>query len=504
MPVPANNSKHHQATIVLIVAPTMTVHRIRIAFLVLVWSYRRFQIQAQILKDGNICKIVSFLPFTDTRNAPTEVDVANAMYGYGTWPDAQALAKASYSLLATAHMAKQHFNARDTSIVPELGDPSLQYDQCNITLDDHIFLDSGYDRAYAVSKLRKLLEEEVMEGRSSDDAFCAVVGPVDALGEDGVSVFTEALQVPQLAYETINSKFSNRDEYPSLARVIPDAYDFGSTFPKFFNRDIWKRESVGVLYENTEYGKQFMVPIEDMAVTLGFEVYSQFFVPNIHDSIEGALEEILENGYRTIVLSTDKLASIEDVAHAAAELKMLGKGYVWMLTNEALQPAQLNSMRYPLGSPMDRLLRGAALFTNYDPFIYNGVSERFLSSWRTQNTSAVSELNQLQPLDSAGKPYFVANETYFSTEDPTVYASFLYDAVVSIGISACRMLTRNTNGANVSHIEQVFATAFTGASGYVKFRRENSVYKNSRDAANAMFGIYNIRPDMVDSKDMQR
>jgi Receptor family ligand binding region len=440
---------------------------------------------------------VTFIPFTDTRSGADGGE-------NGTWPDAYARAKASYSLLATAHMARQHFNARDTSIVPELGDASLQYDQCNITLDDHTFLDSGHDRAYSVSLLRQLLEAEVKAGRNSDDAICAVVGPVGALGEDGLSVFTEVLQVPQLAYETINSKFSDRDEYPSLARVIPEAYDFGSTFPKFFNRDTWKREAVGVLYENTEYGKQFLVPIEDMAVTLGFEVYSQFFVPNLRESIEGVLNEMLEIGYRTILLATDKLTSIEDVAIIAAKLKMLGKGYVWMITNEALQPAQLNSMSYPMGSPMDSLLRGAALFTNYDPFVYNGVSDSFLSSWRTQNASAISELNQLQPLDSAGNPYFVANETYFSNEVPTEYASFLYDAIMSIGISACHTLIGKTKDGTVSHINQVFATAFTGASGKVRFQSENNIYKNSRNATDVMFGIYNIRSFTVDISGMQR
>jgi Receptor family ligand binding region len=482
----------------------MIVCSFRIAFLVLVWSYWWFQIQAQILKDGNICKIVSFLPFTDTRNDPTATHGAEATYGDGTWPNAQGLARASYSLLATAQIAKQHFNTRDTSIVPELGDASLQYDHCNVTLDDHTFLDSGYDRAYSVSELRQLLEQEVMQGRSSDHAFCAVIGPVDTSGEDGVSVFTEALLVPQLAFETINSKFSDREEYPSLGRVIPDAYDFGSTFPKFFHRDIWKREAVTVLYENTEYGKQFMAPIEDMAVKLDYEVHSQFFAHIFLDSIEDAFKEVLENGYRTIVLVTDKLSSIEDVAYAAEELNMLGKGYFWMLTNAALQPTKFHSLRYTVGSPMDKLLRGAALFTNYDPFVYNGISDNFLSSWRKQNASLVSELNQLQPRDSAGGPYFVANETYFTTEVPTEYASFLYDAIISIGISTCHMMTGNTNGANVSHIEQVFATTFKGASGKVRFQREGNVYTNSRDATNVLFGIYNLRPDMIDSEGMQR
>ena len=480
---------------------TMALRRDVTALLVLYCSCLWTLTQAQILHDDNTCKVVTFLPFTDTRSGPRDLNEETVTYGYGTWPDAQALAKASYSLLATAQMAKQHFNARDTSIVPELGDASLQYDQCNITLDDHIFLNSGYDRAYSVSKLRELLEEEVIEGRRSNNAFCAVVGPVDALGEDGVSVITEGLNVPQLAFETINSKFSDREEYPTIGRVIPNAYDFGSTFPKFFHRDIWKREAVAVLYDNTEYGKQFMIPIENMAEPLGYEVYSQLFLRDFRESIDGALNEILERGYRTIVLVTDKIKSIEDVANEAVKMNMLGKGYFWLLANEALQPAQLNAMRYFVGSPTDRLLRGSAMFTNYDPFVYNGTSDAFLTSWKNQNASIVSELNQLLPMDTIGGQYFLANETYFESEVPTEYASFLYDAIISIGISACRTFTVNKN---VSHMDQLLATAFTGASGKFRFQSDNGVYANSRDSRDVMFGIYNIRRKSVDTKGRQR
>jgi Receptor family ligand binding region len=457
-------------------------------------------------QSGNNCKVATFIPFTDTRDGPflQHANPGWEYYGYGTWPSPRELAKASYSLMATAQMAADHFNARNPSIVPELGDFDLQYSQCNITMPDHIYLNSGYDRGYAVSQMRKLLEEEAKEGRDSDNAFCAVVGPVDSFGEDGISVFSEDLSIPQLAYETIASKLSNREEYPTLARVITDAYDFGSTFPKFFHRDIWKREAIAVLYDNTDYGKQFMVPMEEMATQLGYEVLTQFFVQGVSDSIDGALMEILEQGYRTIVVVTDQLAMLDDIAQTADTLNMLGEGYFWMLTNEALQPVQLKSIRYVVDSPADKLLRGAALFTNYDPFVYQSTDDPFLLAWRSQNTSSVSKLNQLQPLDSQGEPYFLANESYFLLEVPTEYASFMFDAVISIGISACRMLTTSTNSTNDSFMDAVFSTDFTGASGKVQFKRESNNYSNSRDPSAVQFGIYNIQPGIVDINGMQR
>jgi hypothetical protein len=106
------------------------------------------QSNAQVLQHRQ-CRLVTFIPSTDDRGGvggnKTNID---REYGYGTWSSAEALAKAGFSLMAAAEMAKRHFNARDATIVPEL----TTLGQCNITFpevsspNDGAYLNSAYDR----------------------------------------------------------------------------------------------------------------------------------------------------------------------------------------------------------------------------------------------------------------------------------------------------------------------------------------------------------------------
>ena len=136
-----------------------------------------------------------------------------------------------------------------------------------------------------------------------------------------------------------------------------------------------------------------------------------------------------------------------------------------------------------------------------------GDTDPFLLAWKSQNGSNVEMLNRMQPLDPRGAPFFVANDSYYQTEVPTEYASFIYDAVITAGISACK--AQAANGTELRHIEQVFKTEFIGASGPVKFKRREDEdgtieYANSRDPDGVRFGIYNVRRGEVDDNNMRR
>ena len=105
----------------------------------------------QQLDNGNLCHLVTLLPFTDERpSIVSPHDDPEISYGYGQWPNQETLAKASFSLLAAAEMAIKHFNERDTSIVPELatlGDCNIQLDVVSGDGDSSWVFDSGYSRS---------------------------------------------------------------------------------------------------------------------------------------------------------------------------------------------------------------------------------------------------------------------------------------------------------------------------------------------------------------------
>ena len=96
----------------------------------------------------------------------------------------------------------------------------------------------------------------------------------------------------------------------------------------------------------------------------------------------------------------------------------------------------------------------------------------------------------MHPLLPTDPGYFVGETGYFQTEIPTEYASFLYDAIISTGMAACR-----SNQTNSDHVEELLKSDFEGASGRTVYTQGT----NSRDPAGVRFGIYNICPGEVDN-----
>jgi hypothetical protein len=509
--------------------------------------------EAQVLQIGNTCKTLTFIPFSDARDPPPkdESTTEPMIYGYGTWPDPQTQAKASFSLMAAAELARHHFNLRDTTIVPELG----QLGQCNITMPDPsenevLYIDSGYDKLSTIRKfhdtryiLRQKQEgvpnngggqvENLVNGRPSENTtglpindmdFCSFIGPVHPYVVAGMSFFAESGRIPIIAYEAISSKFSAQREYPLFASTLPNAYDFGVVISKSL-RDIWDREGVGILYDKddyTDFGISLESPLRDFIETFDHET---IFAPTYQfqeESIRSALADVKGKGYRTIFILNDRPGSIAKIARVADSMNMLGPGYFWLLMGAAFRPSLVKSFKNKVNSPEDKLLRGAALFTNYDRVLYTGANDPFLQAWKSQKLVSIDLLNRLQPLTPEGQPFYNASSRYFQEETPSEYAAFIYDAVILAGISACNDYNVSRGTGNFTHIVELRRTEFNGASGIVRFKPKDHVveddgtrktinlllsqfkHESSRDPNDISFGIYNIRRGNIDGNDMQR
>jgi hypothetical protein len=419
-------------------------------------------------------------------------------YGYGSWPDAATLGKASFSLMAAAELARKHFNERDATIVPELA----QLGDCDILLEtkkspggETLYRDSAYSRSTVVKKLLDM---------TNDSNFCGIVGPIDPRANEGVSVLSESLKIPQVAYATIDRRLSQRDDFPTFARVIPEAADFSLAVAKYLQR-VQERDYIAAIYDQSDYGEQFGGPFEVAQKTLGYETITEHMIEGKDESIKKALENVYKQGYRTILLATDREAFLDDVARIAEEQGLLGEGYFWILSGGALPPALLPTLRHEIDSPIDKMLRGAAVFTNYDPFVYNGETDPFLKAWRSQNSTLVDRLNSIQPRQSNGDSFFTADPSYFQTETPTEYASFMYDAVMATGIGACNALLAGSS-SNGDHYNAIVSSSFQGASGPVSFKRteEENEFTNGRDPTGVLFGIHNMRPGIINDDGTQR
>jgi hypothetical protein len=199
------------------------------------------------------------------------------------------------------------------------------------------------------------------------------------------------------------------------------------------------------------------------------------------DSIKDALGAVVSDGYHTVVFASDRPVVLEEVAKVAdhADFQIVGDDYVWFFTGDIVPPELFDTLRFKVDSPADKILRGAGLITNYDPFVYEPEGDAFLEHLRS--------LHPLSPFDYAG--YYAGEPGYFQKEIPTEYASFLYDAIMNAGMSACRSLE-----TGIDHVDEVLKSDFQGASGRTVFKEGT----NTRDILGVKFGVYNVRPGPID------
>jgi hypothetical protein len=93
------------------------------------------------------------------------------------------------------------------------------------------------------------------------------------------------------------------------------------------------------------------------------------------------------------------------VAEVADELGIIGGDWLWMLSVETMPPQVLDVMAETPDSPLDKLLRGAGLIVDHDPFLLKPTGDKFLASWNSQGRDFVDQVNALHPLDPTHPAY---------------------------------------------------------------------------------------------------
>lgn len=89
-----------------------------------------FATAIKLQRDNTACRLITFIPFSDLRPG---LDDEEESYGYGSWPSAESLGKAGFSLMASAEMARRHFVSKYRQTF-SLVTPSSSHSDCAISL----------------------------------------------------------------------------------------------------------------------------------------------------------------------------------------------------------------------------------------------------------------------------------------------------------------------------------------------------------------------------------
>ncbi|KAL3919197.1 MAG: hypothetical protein SGILL_003875, partial [Bacillariaceae sp.] len=411
-----------------------------------------------------------------------------------------------FTYMSSALMAAQHFNERNPAVVPELIDPLYQQCTYQIDLDESVVIDSQLVGQAAGIKVMRRIQKQGGRG-------CAMVGPYADDNARGISNIAWSVGVPIVLNHALDYELSNKELYPYTTQINAMVLDV--LFPLVqFLISLGRDNFISVLYQvddrtssQMQEALTRMLRGQDMFTNRqGFIVSDENArglqgILNEDNSVEAALSQLKQDGnFRTIVVLLDAVelhTTLPLLAQAAEDLNMNKGDYVWVFFGSNILPL-VDKDTVLENELIVKLMQGAALVDYLDPFYVDGLRDPFLRSWVTQGNDTVDQLNDMNPLEEGDPGYFFAEDDYFRTFSPSQGSSYVYDAVMSIGMGACTAgAMRNfTNITGFAHNLGIDDTKFLGASGTVEFA-ESSVFQKSggtRNVTSAVYGGFNLLP----------
>mmetsp|Transcript_15998 Transcript_15998/g.33071 ORF Transcript_15998/g.33071 Transcript_15998/m.33071 type:complete len:760 (-) Transcript_15998:1068-3347(-) len=427
--------------------------------------------------ENNICPVYVFAPFTN--------EFGTGLVDYGGSPGKSS---PGFSQLAAALMAEKQFNERDPYIVPQL---SWLMD-CDIQLNiSKGFAFDSVPETHLASQTLAVLPDP-----------CAIAGPSSDLVGLELGNMAQAAQYP-IVYARIFNLRSAFTEYSNFsASVFPDV---GSTAVAVVNfiRVKGRFNYIAVLYESTDTSIQ-----RQEALAVDFDAYKMAWASfgyvsersnggttsARNSTLFNVVQKIKDSGYRTIIIAMDHpWTSVLEVADAVEALGMNNGDYfyVWM---DWLS----NTTSWTINSNMTKLMDGSAFITPYPDYSLRSLTTSqnyipFEASWRQQGKDMVDKLNEVNPILPGEPGYVYAEDDFFLEVDPDLYASFMYDAVMSIGLGACKAAAKETSDtiSGLDHRLSILNLSFVGATGTLEFGYKETE-RTSRLISTTTFAALNI------------
>jgi hypothetical protein len=396
--------------------------------------------------------------------------------------------------MVSALLAMEVFNARDTSIVPELDQKVFQ--ECDIQIDmdrSLVFNTDTYGHLAAESLLQQ------------DGYPCAGVGPSNDMPAQELSVLAAATHFPLTVNRAFNVRIVSDTFSPYTSQVFPDLISSTDVLVRFLIHK-GRTDFVAALFPLTDTGTQRMEGFDLASSDIGMrhEVVS-YITPALDGgiisptaNIPAALERVKRTGFRTIALAMEVVfLELPPIADAAEEQGLLNGDYFWVLAG-SVEPALL----FSTNENVTKLLKGAAWLTPSALHSAEPDKNRFLKAWLRSNSTQVDRANAANPMKAGEAGYFLADSSYFQTYLPDYGNGFMFDSVMATAMGACLAADRNDGNdsgdtvTSMAHLRGIRSVDFEGATGRVKFARFADS-DGARLASTITWAVFNLIPSLV-------
>ena len=369
----------------------------------------------------------------------------------------------------------------------------------------------------------------------------AMAGPYNDIPALELSVLATGLTAPLVAHRAFDSNLlSPPHRHPYFSQVSADVTS-NVEFLMLFLRHIQRNDYIAILYSSTSSEIQQADLVSTLLAQNGFDNVQAFgykppailtsrraftttttttmtdddregndttyyyYEPSAK-SIRDALERIKKTGFRTIyVLPSSLDRETPVIGTVATELGLDTGDHMWILSGGIAKLSSAEIVQFLSDSGRETtFLHGAAYFYAVDD-IGTCFEEKQLARKDSTFLERVEALNpipnyfgdSLQDIARSKYPIQRIMEKFASF---TQGSSYMYDAVMTIGLGACKAAMANDKSQNSTaitgkmHLDGIRSVDFHGASGRVAFGGESRA-PGSRAADTIPFAVVNLLPE---------
>jgi hypothetical protein len=153
-----------------------------------------------------------------------------------------SLTNKGFSQMSAALLAMEHFNARNATVVPELG----TFTSCNVRFD------TNKSKIFDTGSITHLASESLWQ---ADIIPCAIAGPYNDVPAIDLSVMALSSKTPLVVHRAHHLRITSDDLSPFSSQVYPGTISTSHKLVEFL-LDKGRSDYIGVLYALTETGIQ--------------------------------------------------------------------------------------------------------------------------------------------------------------------------------------------------------------------------------------------------------
>jgi hypothetical protein len=387
-----------------------------------------------------------------------------------------------YEGMASVALAMEHLNTGNGTIIPELDGLNQR---CPLK-----FVSDAFDIEAQKSVAVDIVIELTDRSRQGELIPCAILGAERSSISIPTSMIASLRGFPQISPIATSTELDDKSQYKLFGRTVPN--DDGTAIPLLAKLVSWGVRYFAVLHSDDSYGNAFARGIRSAALNEASIIRVETFPIQIeadNQTISATIKQLKDLQFTYffgIIWDTDA----DNIMTEAYNQGIAGTGkHSWIFSDS--MGSHVIGKNYSVGSPLEKAYRGTSvlLATGGIPGVGLDRFDKLATSIQVlgENEPDRSYLDGLYPT----KP---SVELFVNI--PGVVATFLYDAVVAIGLATCGLVntTNEINAFNITGESQYAAilnTTFDGTSGLVVL----DPVTGTRDPLSALFSLTNVVDD---------